>query len=732
MLSSAVYVRLEDPQIIQELRLKVFDNYQKIKPRTFDSEATPARIVDIDEASLKKFGQWPWPRPLLASLLERLSNAGAAIVVFDVVFAEPDRTSPSTLVKEWMSLSDDENIKKFSSLGAKLPDHDQLFASAIGQSAVILGFALHNETNDATPGKNFGLAQLGDDPLPFLPSYTGSATNLKIFEERALGQASFNSAPDTDNIVRRVPLFVALNDALYPTLVPETLRVAQGASTYRIKSSGASGEQAFGEQTGIVAASVGDFNFPTDKHGALWLYDTGHQPERFISVAEVMDSKFDPKEIEGRVIFIGTSAQGLRDIRSSPLSVAVPGVELHVQALEQIFSGQFLTRPDWADGLELLLMVSLGLIVYFGVRWRRVGALITAVIGLVCSGGAVAASWEMFSSEGLLLDPIYPIFAGLAVYLITSLQAYMQTESEKKQIRGAFSQYMSPAMVEKLAENPNLLKLGGEMRDMTLLFCDVRGFTTISEQFNAEELTAFINKFLTPMTDVIMSREGTIDKYMGDCIMAFWNAPLDDENHADHGVESALEMMRKLKVLNEEIKIEAEAENRKFIPVNIGIGLNSGIVCVGNMGSDQRFDYSVLGDDVNLASRLEGQSKTYGVDIVIGENTFAQLNKKATLELDLIQVKGKTEPVRIYCVLGEEDVLLSQEFNSLEGSHKEMLAAYLNQDWDVALELIKTCREQMAPFDLSELYSLYEGRITDFKLTPPGKDWDGVYIATSK
>lgn len=732
VLTSAVFVRVEDPQLVQELRLKVFDGYQRLKPRAFKVQETPARIVDIDEASLKKFGQWPWPRPFLASLLERLGNAGAAIIVFDVVFSEPDRTSPSKLIKEWLAMGDNQTIKQLSAAGVSLPDHDQIFANAIGQSAVILGFALHNDANDVVPGKNFGLAQLGDDPRTFVPRYTGAASNLEIFQEKALGQASFNSSPDSDNIVRRVPLFVALGDTLYPTLVPETLRVAQGASTYRVKSSGASGEQAFGEQTGIVALSVGDFDFPTDRHGALWLYDSGHQPERFISVADVMSPKFDPKQVEGRVIFIGTSAQGLRDIRSSPLSVAIPGVELHVQALEQIFAGQFLTRPDWADGLELLGMLLLGLIVYFGVRSRRLGALITAAIGLLVSGGAAAASWEAFASHGLLLDPIYPIFAGLSVYLVTSLQAYMQTESEKKQIRGAFSQYMSPAMVEKLAENPALLKLGGEMRDMTLLFCDVRGFTTISEQFNAQELTSFINKFLTPMTDVIMSRQGTIDKYMGDCIMAFWNAPLDDNLHADHGVESALEMMRKLKQLNEDIKIEAESENRKFIPLNIGIGLNTGIVCVGNMGSDQRFDYSVLGDDVNLASRLEGQSKTYGVDIVIGENTLVQLHDKATLELDLIQVKGKTEPVRIHCVLGEKDVLLSSQFIALEANHKAMLKAYFSQDWDSALENLNNCKDNMASFDLSELYLLYEDRITDFKLNPPGDDWDGVYVATSK
>ncbi|MGZ0186617.1 MAG: CHASE2 domain-containing protein, partial [Alphaproteobacteria bacterium] len=673
VLAGAVYVRVENPRLVQELRLKIFDTYQTIKPRVFNADESPARIVDIDEESLKRFGQWPWPRPVLASIVDRLTEAGAALIVFDVVFAEPDRTSPTHMLKEWESRADTAGIAQLRLASANLPDHDNLFAEAISRAAVILGFVALEQDNGVLPETKFGLAQLGDIASKFVPAFKGSASNLKILDAQALGIASFNSLPDSDNIVRRVPLFVSINDKIYPTLVPETLRVAQGASTYRIKSSGASGEQSFGEETGIVAISVGDFEFPTDKQGALWLYDSGHQQERFLPVWKVMEPDFDTTQVEGRVIFIGTSAEGLRDIRSTPLTTAVPGVEIHVQALEQVFAGQYLNRPDWADGVEILGMIGLGLLVFLGVRWRRVGAIATAAVGALASGSAVAGSWVAFESQGLLLDPIYPVFAGVVVYMVTSLQAYMQTESEKKQIRGAFAQYMSPDMVAKLAENPDLLKLGGEMRDMTLLFCDIRGFTAISEQFDAQELTAFINKFLTPMSNIIMDRQGTIDKYMGDCIMAFWNAPLDDELHADHGVESAIQMMIDLHVLNDQIKEEAAANNRKFIPINIGIGLNSGTVCVGNMGSDQRFDYSVLGDDVNLASRLEGKSKTYGVDIVIGDNTLRLLNDKATIELDLIQVKGKTEPVRVHCVLGLKDRLEDPVFLTLRESHIAML-----------------------------------------------------------
>jgi len=733
VLAAAVYMRVESPVIVHELRLKVFDAYQSIKPREFKPDETPSRIVDIDEESLRRFGQWPWPRPVLAELTQKLTNAGAALIVFDVVFAEPDRTSPARLMQDWKRIADPASLDKIRTVSASLPDHDDVFAKTLSQTAAILGFVMFDEENEKRPAKTFGMAMLGDNATEFVPTFSGAAFNLLVLFANALGEASFNSVPDSDNIVRRVPLFVGLGGQIYPTLVSETLRIAQGSNTFRIKSSGATGEQSFGEKTGVTAISIGDFEVLTDNQAAIWLHDTGRQPGRDIPVWKVMEGEVGPAELEGRVIFIGTSAEGLRDIRSSPLSTAIPGVELHVQALEQIFSGELLTRPDWADGVEVLGMLVLGLIIFFGVRWKRVGATATAVLGGAAAAAAIYASWHMFDTQGLLLDPIYPMFAGFTVYLVTTIQSYMQTESEKKQIRGAFAQYMSPDMVSKLADNPPLLKLGGEMRDITLLFCDVRGFTTVSEQFNAEELTAFINKCLTPMTDIIMARNGTIDEYMGDCIIAFWNAPLDDKSHADHGVESAMAMMARLKPLNEEIKAEADAEGRKFIPLAIGIGLNTGVVCVGNMGSDQRFDYSVLGDDVNLAARLEGQSKTYGVDIVIGAKTLEQLTDKATLELDLLQVKGKIEPVRIHCVAGGKDLLESEKFRTLRETHDKMLAAYAGQRWDEAFELLDQGRKDMVDvIDLTVLYELYDERLTNFKANPPGEDWDGVFISTSK
>jgi adenylate cyclase len=316
--------------------------------------------------------------------------------------------------------------------------------------------------------------------------------------------------------------------------------------------------------------------------------------------------------------------------------------------------------------------------------------------------------------------------------MLLTYVGYAKEEAQRRQVRSAFAHYLSPAMVEKLAEDPSHLKLGGEMRNMTMLFCDVRGFTTISEMFDAQGLTKLINRLLTPLTDVILRYQGTVDKYMGDCIMAFWNAPLDDADHGRHAIKAALEMNKTMTALNDKLKAEAEQEKRKYVPLKIGTGINSGDVVVGNMGSDQRFDYSVLGDNVNLASRLEGQCKTYGVDIVVGENTAAKAPDLALLEIDQIKVKGKTEAVRIYTALGDEAFAQTPDFAALKKQHGDLLAAYRSQKWDLARMKIATCKSKMNGLNLGGLYELYEERIAEFEKNPPPSDWDGVYVATSK
>ena len=726
LLALGVSVRVNDPALIRTLRLGVYDSFQRIKPREY--QPVPVRIIDLDDETLERMGQWPWPRTLVAELVQRLTDLGAAVIAFDIVFAEPDRTSPQAVLPLW---PDTPEVQALRRSAASLPSHDSILAETISKSRVVTGFVLDGSGSGRLPVLKKSYAFGGEDPLRWATRYTGSVPNLAELEDAAAGNGSFNMTIDQDGIVRRYMTMMRLGDALYPSLGLEILRVVQGGNHgFQIKTAGASGEFAMGEKTGITRVKIGQFVIPTDPRGRMWIHYTKTVPERFIPAWKIFEPDFPRAQIEGFILLVGTSAAGLKDQRPTPLNPVAAGVEVHAQAIEQIILGDFLELPDWAKGAEILYLVGLGLTLI--TLLPLLGALWSAIIGASATAGAFGFSWYAYDELGMLFDPVYPSIYALLVYLIMSLVSFLRTEAEKNQVRGAFSQYMSPALVEQLAENPDQLQLGGVMRDMTLLFADVRGFTSISELYKSDPqgLTSLINRFLTPTTDVILARQGTIDKYMGDCIMAFWNAPLDDEEHAQHACSSALQMMVEVEKLNGVMEAEAKAENRRFIPIIIGIGLNSGECCVGNMGSEQRFDYSVLGDDVNLASRLEGQSKTYGVDIVIGENTYSRASEYAYIELDLIKVKGKNEAVRIYALMGEPEMRDEPEFTALATRHAAMLAAFRDQKWDEARGIVNDCRALNG--GLGGLYDLYDERIDNFIADPPGADWDGVFVATTK
>ncbi len=725
MLVAAVALYLSHPPILKKMQFAVFDGYMALKPRPY--EELPVKIIDIDDASLRKIGQWPWPRNKLAELVTRLQQAEAAAISFDVLFAEPDRTSPSNILPLWGQ----EALLKDSRF-QKIEDHDQMFAEAIKGANVVTGFVLTDGVGEM-PTKKFGYSYTGDDPAAFLDGYVGSVNSLSPLEEAATGNGALNAVPEMDGIIRRLNIGFRLGNSMYPGLMGETLRIAQGASGYLLKTTQASGESAGQDGYGIVSAKIGDYVIPTEPNGKFWVYFTEYEPSRYIPAWKIFSDDFDPELVKGQILFIGTSAQGLRDIRATPLNPTTNGVEVHVQAMEQVLLGKFLERPDYIQEIELagIIITALVLIIVistFSAGWG-------AVVMLLAIGGSVYGSWLAFTEQGLLIDPVTPGVTVLLIYMSESLRRFIMSEREKKHIRSAFSHYMSPALVERLAANPDALKLGGEMRTMTILFCDIRGFTTISEQYNAEELTRFINRFLTPMTDVILSHSGTIDKYMGDAIMAFWNAPLDDEAHAANACRAALHMMSRLREVNIEREAESKEKNVLFLPIHIGIGLNTGEVCVGNMGSDQRFDYSVLGDDVNLASRLEGQSKTYGVHIVLGDKTVQHVPDMAIIELDLIKVKGKTEAVRIHALLGDAALAINPAFLTFKGTYQEMLTTYRAQDWHKARGLLDKCETLSAqtPCEkLDGLFDLYRERIREYEKTPPQQDWDGVYVAMSK
>ena len=711
------------PAIVQ-FRLYVFDEFLRLKPR--DYLPTPVRIVDIDDDSLARLGQWPWPRTRLADLVDRLTQLGAVAIAFDVLFNEPDRTTPSRLVGEVRGLAPDDPLLARM---AALPDHDQVFAEAMKRSRVVLGFAPRRWEHPRLPAVKASVAMAGDDPRPWLPKFLGASSSLRVLEAAAAGDGSLGMFPEPDGIVRRAPLLAVIADRLYPSLSLEALRVAQGAQTDIVKSSGASGVVSFGQHTGISSIKVGALVVPTGADGTVWIHFTPHEPRRFVPAAKILDGSVDPSLIKGNIILVGTTAEGLKDVRPTPLDANAAGVEIHAQLIEQLLLGDSLARPDWARGAEAGFMIVIGLTLLF--LLPRVGARWTALLFAGTVVPALGGSWYAYVHFGWLIDPVFPSFIGFLTYLSSSAVLFLRTETERRHVRNAFSRYLAPAVVEHLALHPERLALGGELRELTIMFSDIRGFTAIAEGLDAHALTTFLNRYLTPMTDAILTHDGTVDKYMADGIMAFWNAPLDDPAHAEHACRTALAMRAELVRLNDAWREEAAAAGRPFREVRAGVGLNTGTCVVGNLGSDQRFDYSVLGDDANVASRLEGQTKTYLVDIIIGERTAELAPQFALLELDLIQVVGKTRPVRIFYLFGDEAVRSTEAFAVLAESHGAMIAAYRARRWAEASALIQTCRSE-APDALQEFYLLYEERIASLLPAPPPADWDGVYTALKK
>lgn len=737
----ALLLRVEDPQPVQLARLWTFDTYQRIEPRVYDS-ALPVRIVDIDDESLAQIGQWPWPRSRIADLVDRLHEAGAAVVVFDVLFAEPDRTSPAHVVANWPEGIEDGDLRARI---ATLPDHDQLLAEAFARGRVVAGFTFTRSREYAPPPPpKAGVGLGGSPPHPFLPAYSAAISNLPALGASAAGIGNINFEADADGLIRRVPLFTqyvapgttpTYDDPfrlppLYPTLGAEALRVAQGAQGFNIRMSDASGEGGVDESSGIADIRIGQLRVPTSGDGHVWLRYTGHEPARYLSAWRLWSDAEPIKaedRLEGAIVLVGTSAPGLFDLRATPLNSIIPGVEVHAELVEQILNGSFLTRPDWTLGAELAAFALLGF--FLVLLLPTLGVTASAVVCLAAITAGVAAGWFAFSTAGVLIDPVFPALVVLVVYVSSSLITYLQSETQRRQIRTAFGQYLSPALVEQLADQPERLKLGGETREMTLLFCDMRGFTSISEGYrdDPQALTTLINRLLTPLTAEILERDGTIDKYMGDCIMAFWNAPIDDPAHAAHACEAALAMLHALERVNE----ERRAEDPDAVDIAVGVGLNTGECVVGNMGSDQRFDYSVLGDAVNLASRLEGQSGPYGTPIIVGESTQSEVaDDFAFLELDLIAVKGKREAVRIFALMGDARDAVSDEFLALRREHEKMLKAYRARDWDGAQDALNACAEM--PGAVEVLYELYAERVFHYSFDPPPEDWKGVHVAEMK
>lgn len=737
MLLLLLALHLTNATPIEWMRQHTFDLYQQFQPREPNPEkqAAQVRIIDIDERALREVGQWPWPRTKLAQLVDKLHANGVLVTGFDMVFAEQDRTSPHKIAEDTPNLPE-AVLQAIQSI----PKNEVTFAEAIKKARVVLGqVGLFKLAFKPPPNEKvgFGIVSADADSFvkPMLNRYEDRVKNLSILEDAADGVGLFSTRSGSGGVIRRVALVEKIDGVLYPSLSLEMLRVALGGKDdYLIKGykDGTAGVESIVVKGGAPGMQ---FEIPTDSHGRVYVHFAKYptaKPPFYISAAEVLNPK-EPAKLKqllaGSLAILGTSAVGLKDIRKTPISPVLPGVEVHAQLLETILSDSHLTRPDEVVMIEWLILLISGLLMIFLIP--KLSAALTFLFTTTVIGSSIAAGWYFYTAKNQLLDASYPALSLFALFMVLGYLNYAREEKQRKQVKHAFGHYVSPALLEELADNPDRLSLGGETRNITVFFSDIRGFTTISEKFNAQELTQFINRFLTPMTNVILQRNGTVDKYMGDAIMAFWNAPVDVADHAHQACYAALEMQEAVKGLNATLQTQAKEKGEEYTPIAVGVGLNTDDCCVGNMGSDQRFDYSALGDGVNLGSRLEGQSKTYGVDIIIGENTAAAVaDDFALLELDLLQVKGKTKPVRIFALMGDKAVMESSEFVDVKQSWDACLGAYRAKQWENAKDIANKLHK--SDKSLQILCELLISRINAYEQQPPPEGWDGVAIATSK
>jgi adenylate cyclase len=724
LLVALVMIRLGDHEFVQTFRLQAFDLYQQTKPR--QSGNFPVTIIDVDDRSLEEVGQWPWPRTVIADLVTKTTQAGAVAMAFDIIFSDPDRLSPEIIAADNATLP-----QAVRDALAALPNSDSVLAQAMTRSRVIVGETSIRNANGQlearTDGPKVEYAFLGPDPTPMMLQFPDLLQNLPQIDAVAAGRGIFTVRPDTDGVFRRVPLVMSVQDQIRLGLSVELLRVATGGGAFAVKS----------RPQGIDGVVVARQQVNTFRDGTVWPYFAPSSRSRYVSASDVLAGRVPANRLTGQLVFIGTSAIGLEDFRATPLGTAMAGVEIHAQVLENILGGSLLLRPNWVIGVELTTVAILGLVMIILVPF--LGAAWTLIATVLVMSGYVVASYYAFSSARILLDPTFPTFAVVLTAMFMATANYLREERERRQIRGAFGQYVSPDLVNQLSEDPDRLILGGERRPLSILFSDVRGFTTISESFkdNPAGLTVLMNRFLTVLSNAILHHGGTIDKFMGDAVMAFWNAPLDHADHVQSSCRAALKMLSDVEALNVERDAARDLndETEEFHRIDVGIGINTGDCVVGNMGSDTRFDYTALGDAVNLASRLEGQSKTYGVGIILGGPTAQPVRDVfAVLELDLIRVKGKTEPAQVFGLFGDEALFADPDFKKLARVNAAMLTAYRGQEWAAAADYLADfeAAAKPLPFDFGTYIALYTDRLAEIRENPVDADWDGVFTATSK
>lgn len=687
-------------------------------------------ILDIDEKSLKEEGRWPWGRDKMASLMDRMfDHYAVAVVGFDVVFAERDNSSGLKVLQE-MGRNQFRDVSQFHTVLSQIkPDleYDNRFAESIKQRNVVLGYYFSNSERGADkttagvlPEASFPAGTFKGRPITFM-KWDSYGANLPELQANAAGAGHFNPVVDFDGEVRRIPMIVEYDGAYYESLSLAVVRSVLGMPRLAPGYATGKAQNYAGLEWLTLESSQGDLRIPVDAEVATLVPFRGERGTfRYISVADVLHARTPVADLQNRIVLVGTSAPGLMDMRSTPVGEVYPGVEVHANMISGILSQDIKQSPPYVLGANVVLLLVIGLVM--AVLLPMLSALSGTLVSLGMMLLALFINGGLWAYGNLALPLAGGLIMVMALFALNMTFGYFVESRTKQKITGLFGQYVPGELVDEMSRNPEQVSMEGDSREMTILFSDVRGFTTISEGLDPRDLSLLMNEFLTPLSRVVYGHRGTIDKYMGDCIMAFWGAPLPDERHAYHAVLAGLEMQRTLAALQPHFREKGWPE------IHIGVGINTGRVSVGNMGSEVRVAYTVMGDAVNLASRLEGITKEYGAGVVVGELTKAATPEFVYRELDLVRVKGKDKPVAIFEPLGlsgEVEQTVLEEVKLFQ----QGLRMYRKQDWDKA-ELQMLSLQKIAPG--TKLYEVYAERIEYYRNNPPGEDWDGVFVFKTK
>jgi len=662
-------------------------------------------IVDLDDKSLKEVGQWPWSRDIVADMLVNLTNAGIGLIAFDIVFAEEDRTNPIKLIKK-LNLKTNKDV----------PDYYYTFAATVANTPTILGYQFMLSKDDFIQKKAPNISAMileknrSQNNKNMVIDAFGTILNIPLVQDNAYSSGFFNNVPDESGIVRSVPLIIRYDDQLYPSLALEVVRTIQNKKKVYVNY----------DENGVSNIQIGDLFIPTDRYGRVIVnFRGGAKTFKYISAADIINNKFNPKDVEGKIAIVGTSAAGLLDLRATPFESIYPGVEVHANVIDNILTQEFISKPSWVDGLNLIHIVILAFLTIMFMAYLPLVAGLVFVVALF--GADIYTIFYTLFDQGLILSILFPILTIILSTIASVTLNYFLETRQTKAIKNKFASKVSKDVMESLLANPDDNSFAAMSKEITVFFSDVRGFTNISEAMpNAKVLIEFLNEYMDPMTDIIIKEHGTVDKFIGDAIMAYWNAPLKVENHADKAVKTALFQIAQRDFLNKKINADFGFD------VDYGIGINTGDVVVGEIGSKGRSDYTIIGDSVNLASRLEGLCKAYKVRLVVSEFTVAKLKENYVKQLlDIVRVKGKQEPVKIYEIISDgvadEDKLL--ELQEYSRAHELYVGADFKEAEEIFTNLYTKYKKPLYEIYKERCEHLIENNIIHF---------DGVFEFTTK